>query len=284
MKIDKTLVVKSGLTFIALVFLFLTISGAIDQKGRSYTDASLNKALITFGIARGLNGVISVAQGTEIAIHPAGFGLNFTPGQILDPINDLIEQFSWVMLASSASLGIQKVFLDIGAHWITSSVLSVLIIVFIGLLWSGEQLDKQYKNLVYKLLLIALFVRLAIPVAAIGSEVLYDYFLSEQYAESTQQLEKTKDAIGELNSKQQSNTGKTEDESVIGKAKKMFNSAVDTMDVEARIEQYKSAASEASKYAIDLIVVFLIQTIIFPLMFLYIIFNFIKGLGKKMIF
>ena len=281
---NKPKVVRIGFTLISLLLLFVTATGIIDEKGKQYTDASFKKALITFGVARGLNGVISVAQGTEVAIHPAGFGLNFAPGQILDPINDLIEQFSWVMLASSASLGIQKVFLEMGSHWLASTVLGVLLVALILLMWLGDRVGSQYKNTVYRLVLIALFIRLSVPFAAIGSEVLYNYFLSDTYEQSTTKLEETRDTIGALNAKQDSAAKKSEDDSMIGKAKRMFDSAVDTMDIDARIEQYKNAASEASQYAIDLIVVFLIQTIIFPLLFLAIIYRFVKGLGNKLVF
>ena len=61
-----------------------------------------------FAMARGLNGVISVAQGTSVAIQPAGVGVMLAPGELLDPVNDLVEQFSTVMLFASASLGLQR--------------------------------------------------------------------------------------------------------------------------------------------------------------------------------
>lgn len=47
-----------------------------------------------------------MAQGTEVAVEPAGVGVIFTPGQILDPVNDLLEQFSNLMLAASVAFGI----------------------------------------------------------------------------------------------------------------------------------------------------------------------------------
>ena len=118
---------KLVISITALVCAIVAISGVIDEKGVTYTDDAFKRALITFGIARGLNGVISVAQGTEIAVHPAGFGVNFTPGQILDPVNDLVEQFSWIMLASSASLGIQKVLLSISSTTVVTLLLAGLL-------------------------------------------------------------------------------------------------------------------------------------------------------------
>ena len=56
----------------------------------------------------------SVIQDTEIAFSPAGVGVTLAVGEILDPINDLIERFSFVMLVSTASLGIQKILLEVG--------------------------------------------------------------------------------------------------------------------------------------------------------------------------
>ncbi|MBT8449478.1 MAG: hypothetical protein KJO69_07305, partial [Gammaproteobacteria bacterium] len=85
---QNKLFITVGILLVATVI----IGGWLDQTGRSYTEEGIKRALTTYAIARGLNGVISVAQGTEVAIQPVGVGVTFTPGQILDPINDLIER------------------------------------------------------------------------------------------------------------------------------------------------------------------------------------------------
>ena len=43
----------------------------------------LKVTLTVYALARGLNALISVVQGTELAIEPMGVGLTLTPGQIL---------------------------------------------------------------------------------------------------------------------------------------------------------------------------------------------------------
>ena len=106
-------IITAGILLVAL----LMIGGWIDQSGRSYTEEGIKRTLVTYAIARGLNGVISVAQGTEVAVEPVGVGVTFTPGQILDPINDLIERFSWIVLASGVSLGAQNILLSM-TEWI----------------------------------------------------------------------------------------------------------------------------------------------------------------------
>ncbi|MDH5327536.1 MAG: hypothetical protein OEZ68_16540 [Gammaproteobacteria bacterium] len=267
------IVYKIVVTVIALLISAAAGLGLLDHFGERYTEQAFERAIITFGVARGLNAVISVAQGTEVAIHPAGFGVNFTPGQILDPINDLIEQFSWVMLASSASLGIQKIFLSICSSWPVTLTLMVLLLVWLWGVWRSVFPVAPGRWLT-SALLILLFIRFSVPVAAIAGEVFYRYFLSEQYQEATQQLEQTKEAISSLNANFQNFP---EPQGMLDRAKGWFDSAMNLMDLDRRLEAYKQAATDASRHAINLTVVFLIQTVIFPILFLWVIYRFLRN-------
>ena len=100
-------------TLFMLLLAFFSISKTFDDYGTKYTDEGFERSLVSFAIAKGLNGAISIVQGTEVALEPAGVGVILTPGQILDPANDLIERFSWIMLICTISLGIQSILLNI---------------------------------------------------------------------------------------------------------------------------------------------------------------------------
>ena len=71
-------------------------------------DQSLQNAAIVFDLARGLNGIISVLQSTEISVLFA----TMTIGKILDPLNDLVERFSELMTVALASLALQNFLLN----------------------------------------------------------------------------------------------------------------------------------------------------------------------------
>lgn len=273
---------KLVISITALVCAIVAISGVIDEKGVTYTDDAFKRALITFGIARGLNGVISVAQGTEIAVHPAGFGVNFTPGQILDPINDLVEQFSWIMLASSASLGIQKVLLSISSTTVVTLLLAVLLSVYLISIWRPDWFASELKRFLVFFSVAFLFIRFSVPLAALGSEGLYWYFLHEQYVESSAELEKTQVNISQISSEQIASY-ETEQEDLIDRAKRFFESASQSISINDRLEKYKEVAADATKHAINLIVVFVIQTIMFPLLFLWIIFRSARIIWAKLV-
>lgn len=97
----------------------------LDSAANQQVDAGLKRALLSFASARAPNAIISAVQGTEVAVEPAGIGVIFTAGQVLDPVNDLIEQFSDLMLIASVSFGIQKVLISIGSYWMVSLLLSL---------------------------------------------------------------------------------------------------------------------------------------------------------------
>ena len=113
----------------------LSASGLPDQAGDRYLRDGFRRALVTFAVARGLNGVISVAQETEVALEPAGVGVTLLPGQILDPVNDLIERFSWVMLASTTSLGLQQLFASMTAWPVFAWGVLIWVVLVVGLMW-----------------------------------------------------------------------------------------------------------------------------------------------------
>ena len=270
---------KLLLSVLFVGFAALAHTGLLDSKGEHYAEQGLSRALIAFGIARGLNGVISVAQGTEFAVQPAGIGVNFTPGQILDPVNDLIERFSWVMLAASASLGIQQTLLTI-ASWPYFSYLMVgLFLSAAAAVWLPAVWRSKVGRYFIKFAIVFVFVRFAVSLAAISSELVYVQFLAPQYEQATAQLEATTADISRINSATREAVDDQDEElSLLDRAKRMYSSAKATLDIDARIEQYKTAAADASKSAVNLVVVFVFQTIVFPLLFIAVIYTLAKSL------
>jgi hypothetical protein len=271
----KSLATAAALTLVALAHL-----GVVDEVGRQYTEKGLTRALVTFGVARGLNGVISVAQGTEVAIQPAGIGLNFAPGQILDPVNDLVERFSWIMLASSTSLGIQRVLHNITAWPGFTLVMGIMLGLSLVLLWQARFTNRPVRMLVYKLAVMLIVLRFAIPLIAIASEGFYVLFLAPEYTESTRQLEAATENISNINRAAENEITGDEPESVFDKARKFYDATAEQFDVTARIEEYRQAAAHVSEYTINLIVVFVLQTILLPLVFLWATVKLLKYIAR----
>lgn len=275
----KNRTTKKILLSILFALLALTsMAGWLDSKGSEYTEATFKRAIIAFGIAKGLNGVISVAQGTEVALQPAGIGVNFTPGQILDPVNDMIEQFSWIMLASTASVGVQRILLAISQWLWFSYTVIVLLLLAVTSYWYRPLTDSSWRPLLFKTMLVFVFLRFSVPLIAIGSELTYEQFLSEQYSVSSQQLERTTSKITEINNTDNKSIPQGKNLSVFEEVKEMYGNAAAAFDINARVDRYKIAAADATEHVINLIVVFIFQTILFPILFLVVVYQLLKKL------
>jgi len=258
------------ITAAAIAIATLAYVGIVDDLGRAYTEAGLKRALITYGVSRGLNGVISVAQGTEVAVEPVGIGVTFAPGEILDPINDLIERFSWIVLASSTSLGIQRVLLDITAHpWFTALVTGLLL-ASVWLLWWPHFLGPGIRRWAFRLTLTLVIVRFLTPMIALANDGIYRVFLEPQFNESKQELEQTAGVMRSLNEQSQlQNATPPVQGSWWDDAKRAYDSARSAVQIDARMAEFKEAAANVSEHAVNLIVVFVLETLLFPLLFLW---------------
>ncbi len=248
--------------------LFLNLHQTLDQNGKKYIDKAFNRALITFGLAKSLNGIISLAQGTEVAIQPAGIGINLTPGQILDPVNDLVERFSWVMLASSTSLGMQKIFLKMTSWAYFRYFLAALLLITLFVMITGRNSGTVYRVLL-RASLAMIILRFTVPLAGLGNEAIYQIFLQQDYQASNQVLKSTAEDIEILNQQQAEKQPDVGKKSVWESAREFYRSTSEMLDINQRIEKYRQAAAESGRHIIDLIVVFVLQTIIIPLGFLF---------------
>ena len=228
------------LIFTLLLVLLAVFSSnkLFDEYGKKYTDEGLQRSLLAFAIGKGLNGAISIVQGTEIALEPAGVGVVLTPGQILDPANDLIERFSLVMLVCSIALGIQSVLLTIFSSFYFLLVVASSLLMMTLFLWRESLTSVLIKNILFRVAVFFLILRFFVPLMAVTSDGLYKGFLKPMYDTSTQQLEysdKTITRISEENNKK--DNGK--DVSLYEALTNSIDSAIDTFDVQQRVEKLK---------------------------------------------
>jgi len=258
------------------VLLLVIFTGWLDDHGRNYTEQGLKRTLVAYGLARGLNGVISVAQGTEVAVQPVGVGVTFTPGQILDPVNDLVERFSWIVLASGVSLGAQRILLSMTAWLWFSALVAAGLLFSLLLLWRKIPANERRRRIVYKLTATLLVLRLAVPVIALLNEGIYQLFMAPQYEDSVQRLESTSSSIERMQQQPQAE----QDEGMVDRARRMMQSASSALDLDKQLDSLQQAAAEFSEYAINMIVVFVLQTLVFPLFFLWLAYKFIGSIFK----
>lgn len=229
-----------------------------DSMAIEKVDAGLKRALISFGSARALNAVVSVIQETDVSIEPGGVGVKLAPGQVLDPVNDLVEKFSNLMLVASISFGIQHILLSIGGHWLMSLALTSVTVLW-GVFFFRRSVMPAWAT---KLLVITIVVRFAVPTVTMGTEVLFQSFLEKEYSTSQTLIE-----TSATDAKKVMPQGALPESSSIWD--KMKNLNAQDFNVAAKIERLMKAAEQWPEHIIRLMVVFLLQTLIMPLALLW---------------
>lgn len=247
---------------VAVIFSWLP---SIDRLAAEQIDEGLHRALVSFASARALNAAISVAQGTEAAIEPAGVGFTFTPGEVLDPVNDLVEKFSDLMLVASISFGVQKVLLNMGGFWLVSIFLTLLAVFWARSVLLGLQISPWNK----RLLVILIATRFAIPAITLGSDLAFEKFMSTEYQSSQEFIDSSSAEIDDFS---QSTAVPAEQGGIVERLRNWSQS----ISFESPVENLKAAADSTIEHVINLMVIFLMQTLLLPLLILWVIYSFAK--------
>lgn len=266
-------------TLLIGVIAWCALARPLDDQATEQIEAGIKRTLVTFAVARSLNAVISVAQGTEFSVAPAGVGLTFTPGQVLDPVNDLIERFSWFMLMSSVSLGAQRVLIELSSWPPFSIALVVLLVIawgshFRGGLQQGNEkvvVRPWVQHWLRNLALVMLVLRFAVPVTALASEWAYSEFLAVRHVESEARLAQARDRVEAVNEEVQNSRDTAESKGLLERARDWASDARQRVSSMTNVNRYKAAVAETSRDTVELIVVFLLHTVVVPIAVLLLI-------------
>ena len=269
------------LSVLLVLVAALSTAPFVDQRAVTDYEKLFQRAFITFALARTINGVISTVQGTEVALQPAGVGVTLTPGEILDPVNDLVERFSWIMLGATISLGVQNVLLDISAWWLVQALVVALAAWLVIRLWYPGQSRKTSMLLLRRVFLLLLFIRFAVPVMLIANDLLYQQFLEPRYEQSTQVITDAGRDLEELSREASAQDRQNDSDGVLDAISNAWSNTVDSMDISGRFERLRTRASELTEHLIQLSVVFILQTGLLPVAFLWVFLQVYKRLFRS---
>lgn len=245
---------KIFLTVIIVLLSLVSVTTYVDTATLSLHDTSFQRSLAAFGIAKALNAVISVFQGTELSFTPIGMGVNISIGEILDPLNDLIERFSWVMLAATISLGIQKFFLLIGTKLFVQLAFFLSSMFLVMLLWIKKVQDHRLIVISIRLFIVLFVFRFATILFIYFNQFVYTSLLQDDYDKASVTLTQTNQQLDK-----EFNVEQASEHSI----KEMF-------DVNKKLETLKSTIDDASRQVITLTTIFVLSSIILPLLYIWI--------------
>jgi hypothetical protein len=113
-----------------------------------------------------------VLQGTELNVVFVTIGI----GEVLDPVNDLIERFSEVILVALASLALQKILLAIVSHGVFNVLLTlVAIATAISIVLQSPRLNSA----MLRIFLVIVFFRFSLGLVVLANSWVDASFLQE---------------------------------------------------------------------------------------------------------
>lgn len=279
---------KWGITVLLLALLALSWTRLLDDAAQTATLTNFKRALAVAAIARGFNGIISVAQGTEVVLQPIGIGVTLTIGEILDPLNDLIERFSALALMASAALGLQ---LTLGqmvtSPWL-SAMISVAVMAYLIMLWRPPPLTQAstgWRHRSLRVIAVFVFVRFLLAVVLLTTHFLNTAFLSENQARAVANLTIASTNIEQLqDSSASTRTGGAPEEDFFDRTAAQLRNFLDatsqTFDLKAQLAQLQQQVENTVEEIINLIVIFLLQTLLFPIASMWLCWKALQGFWR----
>jgi len=131
------------------------------------------------------------------------------------------------------------------------------------------------EQILTRLFIIVLFIRFAVPLALIANEILYDLFLESRYVESTELIQSAGADIESAGTRPMVEEA-DEEESLFEALERAMASTRETLDIKQRLEYIQQRAAGLIEHLIQLCVVFILQTGILPIAFLWLFLQLLK--------
>jgi hypothetical protein len=170
---------------------------------------------------------------------------------------------------ASTSLGAQKILVGIGNTQAIQLVVGLTIGLSLLLLWRRHLFTPAWRAILFRLSILAIAFRFLIPVLVLANEMVYRAFLDEQYQESYSELKQTEADVRAMQDSENVEIPTDGDNGILSQLSRIYDRTAQTINVNARLAEYEARLSNASEHIIDLIVVFMLQTIVFPVLFLW---------------
>ncbi|MFT7184645.1 MAG: hypothetical protein ACI84K_000011 [Pseudohongiellaceae bacterium] len=186
----KQKIAKSLVGLLIAIFLFFSAGlkiPVLDAKTDAYFQEAITSAGLAYATTRAINASVSVIKESNLQLEPAGVGVSIAVGQIVDPIDDMTERLSLVLVTAITSLGVQKLAYEISVS-LAPQLLAICLFLLSIFIWCDNKRVVVLQSFLVRGLLIVAIVRFCLPVSSLANEYLYEHHFSDQITQANKTL------------------------------------------------------------------------------------------------
>ncbi|WP_417915053.1 hypothetical protein [Candidatus Electronema sp. JM] len=177
---QKVLLSAAGIFAAVLLFLSPGLKlPVLDDQADAYFRTAISKGGLSYATCRVINASVSIIKESSLHLQPAGVGVSLAVGQALDPIDDLTERVSDVLVTAVVSLGVQKLAYEIGIS-LAPPALAVLLILLSLLVWLGGERVRLAQNTLTRFALLLFAARFCLPISSLVNDVVNQHFFNDR--------------------------------------------------------------------------------------------------------
>ncbi len=185
---QKTLTSFLGIILAAALFFSpVTKIPLLDTKTDKYFNTAITKAGLAYATCRAINASVSVVKDSSLQLEPAGVGVSLAVGQVLDPIDDMTERLSDVLVTAITSLGVQKLSYEIGIS-LAPQIFALFLLILSILVWFDNDRVTSLQRITTRILILIAILRFCLPMSSIANDYVYKNYFAEQISKANNEL------------------------------------------------------------------------------------------------
>ncbi|MUI54214.1 hypothetical protein [Aliivibrio fischeri] len=258
---------KASYSLFIIFLIIIANSVLLDRMAHEAVNDSLSSAIITFGTASLLDSFISMFKSVELSVGLASFDI----GQLLNSISDMLDLFKYIMALALASLSLQKFLLVTMSSKLFNFLLVISAGALLSTLWVQSLASYKAKaTQIFKVLLIVRFSVIVSVSLSLGADYLFiDKSIKENESQATELSMSISQQMEVLTSLPEEVVTGEEDRGFMSEMSKKWNTVKSTVSgpKDMIITVMESIDNAMIKF-INLMMLFVLKTIILPLLFL----------------
>lgn len=269
--LTKNAALAALFAFLCILFAVEKAFPQIEEKTDAYFESSITQAATVFATARAVNAGVSVLKESSLSGAPAGIGVDVALGQVLDPVDDVVERLSDILFTTIVSLGIQKVIYEMIGAAALFVVSGLLVCAFISEFFVRNEKWKAVNAFFKKAALLVLLVRAALPCTALAAEAIEANFFTPRIEAAQQRL-----AMVNSEATIEVKFDWSDDDGMLDIIEKAWGTTKDAVvSVKEKLSVFISNAGDIISTSLDIaglyVALFIVQVIFLPLMSFYLI-------------